>query len=210
MASYLACNQSLPLFLGYNPLMFLQFKQNEQSNSLQKDQATSLKSAQSKFKNAYGLVLGRVIKSLREFLDLNKQKDATQKHFYRLRYIGEFICKFEDLEELRRYLDDFHQKNRGTTIRNRGKRTVMEFLRQNTGLGLMLLDIVIDFLSFENADFNDYVTGSRQIKSIGKVLKDSKNLQQLRDTFKAMKDDLWKLHYIKQEQHTEDVKDEDI
>ena len=153
------------------------------------------KTVQSKFKNCYGLVIGRIIKSIKEYLRLYKRRKLQGiSENYQYCYIYNKIGNFSDLEieSFENYINKYHQRS-AEEKRNRGKSTVYKYLEQGGVNGLILVKIIQEFLQSDNADFQSYINNeTKPKKQVSHVLSDEKNLTQLRDAFKEMEFNLEK------------------
>lgn len=142
------------------------------------------KPAQSKFKNCYGLVVGRVIRSVKEYLRLIRQQKlkamivSSQFNYIHLR-IGKFSQS--ETERFENYLKEYHTRS-ANIKKNRGKSTVYKYLEQDLSQGLILVDLVQSFLDNENSDFQTYICNeTKPKKQVSHVLSDEKNVIQLRN-----------------------------
>lgn len=150
----------------------------------------SPKHQQSKYKNCYGLVTGRVIKSIKEYLNLRHQGLTEQiSSSARLRYIHVRIGNIGNLKKFESFLNKYHQRSLKLK-RNRGKSTVYNYLSEDKINGLILVELIESFLRSENPDFVSYVSGSK--KQITQVLGNEDNLSYLREAFREMKFDIEK------------------
>lgn len=150
----------------------------------------SIKYSQSKFKNMYGLIVGRVIRSCREYLKLDQNWLLAHNGKHPLAYIHNKVSEMKEKDQFENYLASFHNKNKGTT-RNRGKNITKSFLKEGKEFGLLLLDLVLDFLDENNRDFQIYLSdepGNK--KNIVTFFGDNENLHQLRFKFLEMKDEI--------------------
>lgn len=150
------------------------------------------KNAQSKYKNCYGLVTGRVIKSSKEYIKLIKDKVSVVEieENRRLHYIHISIGCINDHTNFDNFLSEYH--NRSDKIkRNRGKTTVFNYLANDVAHGITLVKLIKDFLVRENPDFQSYISkGVKAKKQIGETLSDEKNLKYLREAFEDMQKEL--------------------
>lgn len=163
------------------------------------------KSVQSKFKNCYGLVVGRTIRSIKEYFRLIRQKKSNVvPENFRYGYIHDIIGKFsaQETESFENYIKKYHER-KAEEKKNRGKSTVYRFLEQEIFNGLILVRIIQEFLQSENADFQSYVNNeTKPKKQVSHVLSDEKNLAQLRDAFREMEFNLEKkgVNFVKHEE----------
>lgn len=170
---------------------------NEVVSSVEVNQKPT-KPAQSKFKNCYGLVVGRVIRSVKEYFRLIRQQKLkgaiinSQFNYIHLR-IGKFSQS--ETEHFENYLKEYHTRS-ANIKKNRGKSTVYKYLEQDISQGLILVDLVQTFLDNENADFRTYICNeTKPKKQVSHVLSDEKNVTQLRNAFKEMQYYLEKAAY---------------
>lgn len=147
------------------------------------------KPAQSKFKNCYGLVVGRVIRSVKEYLRLmRQQKLKGMIGSSQYNYIHQRIGHFSDseFERFENYLKEYHTRS-ANIKKNRGKSTVYKYLEQDISQGLVLVELVQTFLENDNSDFQSYIRNeTKPKKQVSHVLSDEKNVTQLRNAFKEM------------------------
>jgi hypothetical protein len=166
-----------------------------QSESDHNNKGTKGAAAQSKFKNLYGLVTGKVIKSIIEYLRLVSQGKLQEiiesSQYY---YIHQIISSYSDSqkEDFMTYLKGYYTRSESEK-KNRGKGTALKFLEQDVTQGLILVELIQSFLERNNSDFQRYISDeSNHKKQVSHVLSDEKNLNQLRNTFKEMQHSLEK------------------
>lgn len=150
--------------------------------------ATKATSLQSKWKNCYGLIMGRVIKSCKEYFRLVKQ--VTKSHDIvwnsRVSYIYRTLSSVRDQESFEKYLKTY-QIRESESKRRRGKTAMLEFLREGGKNGIILARLIQDFLTEENLDRQSYIKDLRKPKSqIVDILRNPVDLSQLREKFCEM------------------------
>lgn len=147
------------------------------------------KTVQSKFKNCYGLVVGRTIRSIKEYFRIKRQKKSQEiPENFRYYYIHRRIESLSDseTESFEKYIKKYHERS-ASEKKNRGKFMVQKYFEQDTANGLILVELVQEFLQSENADFQTYINNeTKPKKQVSHVLSDEKNLTKLRETFKEM------------------------
>lgn len=168
-------------------------KQKESQSDSESDNSNKgPKTAQSKFKNCYGLVMGKVIKSINEYFKLVCQSKTVEGSQYY--YIYQRLCGYSESQKdlFENYLKGYYTRD-PSEKKNRGKTTATKFLEQDATQGLILVDIIQSFLESSNPDFQNYISSeSNHKKQVSHVLSEEKNLTQLRNTFKEMQSSLEK------------------
>lgn len=153
------------------------------------------KSSQSRYKNSYGLVTARVIKTVQEYLRLIRCKSRSHEinsdpRFY---YIHKRIEHLSDDKSFEKFLSEYYARS-SEMKKRRGKATVYDFLSKDVNNGLVLIELIQDFLEIGNADLQDYLLkGKKCKKNIIEVLGDETSLAYLREMFEEMKIKLQKL-----------------
>ena len=158
----------------------------------QEPEEKEAKNTQSKYKNCYGLVAGRVIKSSKQYFKLKKNLESKVKieENSRLYYIHIKMEQINDKKSFEEFLKEYHTRS-SKMKRNRGKTTVYNYLATDAENGIILAELIQSFLMSENPDFQSYISkGVKSKKQIGQTLSDEKNLTYLRKAFKEMQMDL--------------------
>ena len=145
-------------------------------------------SPQSKWKNCYCLILGRVVKSCKEYFRIMKRSHSFDELVLnsRLYYIHRRLLSESDPKSFQSYLQNYKNLE-PKTKRKRGKNAMLQFLEEGEKNGVILAQLIQDFLTQENLDRHAYINDSRRPKSqIVGILCNPRDLSQLRDKFCEM------------------------
>lgn len=159
-------------------------------DSVSEESQKGPKPTQSKFKNCYGLTVGRVVKSCKKYIKLDKEGKieniSKSSPYY---YIHQIFSSLTDLEKEKfdNFLDEFSKRDKNVK-KNRGKSTMYSYFEQDPTQGVILVGFIQAFLQPDNPDFQAYINNkTKPKKQVSHVLSGEEDLTKLRNAFMEMK-----------------------
>lgn len=177
--------QRLKVISYLNFLKGIKYDIKEDKNNIKEEKneisdKSKKKTAQSKYKNIYGLVIGKVIKSINTFFQncSDGNNENNERHIYISQELN-YYFKHEK-KDFQTYIQNFSQYCQN----KRNKSIARNFLCKDVTNGLILVNLIIQFLDKDNPDFMHYTNKTSKLKiTTTTVLKNDDSFHHVKNFF---------------------------